>query len=427
MTIQDSEIQAPVTKPVRRTGRTHRLFVWLHRWVGLAMAAFLILEGVTGSMLAFRGPLTQFFDPALFSQPASPSAQALDLASLIELNEQRFPAEKFHWFLPLDSVEGVVLMAMIPRHEAPTESHGVHEGLVYHALDPWTGREVRRMDAGLYSKGVLPNVMPFVYELHKDLALGRFGTWVLSLTALLWTLDCFAGVYLTFPLTLQRFWSRWKPSWLIKTSARAPRVNLDIHRSFSLWLWLALLIFAWSSVGLVDNLNVYNKVNEAILGPQVAEASPRVATHSGPPALDWHQALARGKALATEASVKGGFTVGEPNGLWYSDDRMYTLRVDTSRRFPEYRYLTVSFDADSGAPLKAWGFGYPDSTTNALVSDWIMGFHMITDPFEYTTYRVLIVLFGLTLAAISVTGVVVWYYKRRARLFQGQPRASSLF
>jgi uncharacterized iron-regulated membrane protein len=32
-----------------------QVFVWLHRWTGLLLAVFLIFEGITGSLLAFRG------------------------------------------------------------------------------------------------------------------------------------------------------------------------------------------------------------------------------------------------------------------------------------------------------------------------------------------------------------------------------------
>jgi uncharacterized iron-regulated membrane protein len=392
------------------------LFVRLHRWVGLFMALFLVIEGMTGAMLAFRGQLTHFFDPGLYSRPGVPYARPLDLATLVERSEQWEPTAKFHWFLPMGD-DGVALVGMVPRHDAAAGGEA-HEGMMYIALDPWTGREVRRMDGGLYSKGIVPNVMPFVYELHKDLALGGAGAWILCTTALLWTIDCFAGAYLTIPLTLARFWPRWKPAWLIRTRARPPRVNLDIHRSFSLWLWLVLLLFAWSSVALVDNLSVYSAVTARLFGPASISAARPPAARTGPPRLDWHQALERGLALAAQAGALGGYDIGEPNGFWYTEDRVYTLRVDTSRRFPEYRYLIVAFDGDSGAALKPWGL--PDGNVNMTVTDWLVGFHMITEPFEYDTYRVLVVLFGLALCAISITGVFAWQFKRRGRRFHAK-------
>jgi len=394
--------------------RTHRLWVWIHRWVGLAMTLFLVIEGVTGAMLAFRGPLTEFFDPGLYSQAPTPAARPLDPPTLIELAEQREPRGRFHWFLPLG--EGVALIYMKPRPDPVTgQPHDL--GFGYLALDPWTGREVRRMDEGLYTAGagVLANLMPFVYELHKVLALGEFGAWVLGITALLWTLDCFAGVYLTFPLTLNRFWPRWKPAWLIKWRARWPRVNLDIHRSFSLWQWLALFIFAWSSVALIDKLAVYDSVTTSLFGPGPEFApTPASAKKVGSPKMNWHQAYAYGMAQANDIGKREGFVVGEPNGFWYDDENgVYTLRVDTSRRFPHERYRILAFNGDTGASLPPPGAA--DGNLNMLVTEYLIAFHMIGDPFDYEAFRWYVVVFGVALTAISVTGVVIWLFKRGGR------------
>ena len=60
------------------------IFVWLHRWLGLAMAAFLVLEGLTGSLLAFRKPLLDALEHWLGLQFfATPRPQlTLSLAAL---------------------------------------------------------------------------------------------------------------------------------------------------------------------------------------------------------------------------------------------------------------------------------------------------------------------------------------------------------
>ena len=35
----------------------------VHRWTGLAMAVFLVIVGLTGSLLAFREPINRLFNP----------------------------------------------------------------------------------------------------------------------------------------------------------------------------------------------------------------------------------------------------------------------------------------------------------------------------------------------------------------------------
>ena len=64
-----------------------RFFVWLHRWVGLLMTVFLIVVGLTGSILAFKTPLEKLINPELFGLPPSPEAPPLDLATLAERAE----------------------------------------------------------------------------------------------------------------------------------------------------------------------------------------------------------------------------------------------------------------------------------------------------------------------------------------------------
>ena len=92
-----------------------RVFVFLHRWVGLAMALFLVIEGLTGSLLAFRGDLTRLFDPALAGAPPSPGAQRLDLATLIERLEEQEPEASLDYFLPLAA--GTAVFKVDPRIE----------------------------------------------------------------------------------------------------------------------------------------------------------------------------------------------------------------------------------------------------------------------------------------------------------------------
>jgi uncharacterized iron-regulated membrane protein len=41
----------------------HRFFVWLHRWTGLTLTVFLILVGLTGSILAFKTKIDRVINP----------------------------------------------------------------------------------------------------------------------------------------------------------------------------------------------------------------------------------------------------------------------------------------------------------------------------------------------------------------------------
>src|SRR5208283_5723080 len=258
-----------------------RVFVWIHRYVGLAMALFLIVEGLTGSLLAFRGDLSTLLDPSLTSTKPSPDAQRLDLAALAERAEALMPNATAAYFFRLRDDQAIVRME---ARDDPETGKPYPEDPGVIVLDPWTGKELGRSPYSGYTQGFLANVMPFVNDLHTALALGGAGVWILAVLALLWTIDCFVGFYLTLPLTLEKFWTRWKPAWLVKWRGGLYRVNFDLHRAGGLWFWAMLFVFAWSSVCLVDNLGVYEKVTAALfdtrpLEEQLAQfASPRQST-----------------------------------------------------------------------------------------------------------------------------------------------------
>ncbi|WP_400765429.1 PepSY domain-containing protein [Methylosinus sporium] len=59
------------------------VFVFLHRWVGLLMATFLVIVGLTGSLLAFNNELEHVFASRLFAKPHFGEAK-LDLATRAE-------------------------------------------------------------------------------------------------------------------------------------------------------------------------------------------------------------------------------------------------------------------------------------------------------------------------------------------------------
>lgn len=157
------------------------LFVWLHRWVGLAMATFLIIEGATGSLIAFRSDLSAWLDPRLVAAKPAPDAKPLDLAALAERAEALAPNAQVAYFAGLRDDQAV--LRMVGRNDPATGKPYIINSEIM-VLDPWTGRELLRSGFDRYTPGLLPKVMPFVYDLHTKLALGETGEWILAIVAI---------------------------------------------------------------------------------------------------------------------------------------------------------------------------------------------------------------------------------------------------
>ncbi len=384
-------------------------FVWLHRWAGLAMAGFLVVEGLTGSLLAFNTELTRLLNPQFFVAPQS-GIQPLDLAALAERAEALFPRAGVSYFARVR--EDQVVLRCHGRID-PASGKPYDIGFKYLVLDPYTGNDLGRLTDGWYAQGFLPNVMPFVYDLHLSLAIGPTGVWALSAVAIVWTIDCFTGFYLTLPVAIEKFLSRWKSAWLIKRRAGFFRLNFDLHRASGLWLWSMLFVFAWSSVNLVDQMGVYDLVMGTLFdyqSPMDWFMTMPQQREEQPPKLNWRAAQAAGERLMEEQAATQGFKIEKPVGLAHlSPNAVYSYEVRTDRTFPSDKDVAIFFDADTGAFYRE--FGTRDAHLGNTVTNWLRALHMISDPVDYLPYRIFVCALGLVITMLSGTGVYIWWKK----------------
>ena len=400
-----------------------RASVWLHRYSGLVMAAFLLVTGVTGSILAFNVELERLISPQLFATPR-PGVPRLDLASLAERASREVPHGRVRSVTLVDADQ--VSVNFSPRTD-PATGRPYPLGFTEFFIDPWDGHELGRRIRGDLSQGVI-NLMPFIYELHWTLALGDVGVWVLGVIALIWTLDCLIGLYLTLPLALHGFWRRWKPAWLIKWHAGTTRVNFDLHRSSGLWLWPLLGIFAWSSV-MMNLRPAYELVTRSVFdyrSPGEDFASMQGHPNDAP-RLDWRAAQRVGARLMDEQAARLGFAVKEPLQLAYVPQLgLYVFGVRSSRdvfeRAPKGGNTDVYFDGDSGRLIR---IERPTGErAGNTVESWLYALHLSRVFGRF--YQVLVCLLGLIVAMMAVTGVTIWLKKRRSRRFSRARRALRL-
>jgi uncharacterized iron-regulated membrane protein len=388
-------------------------WVWLHRWVGLLAALVLVIEGLTGSLLAFRAPITRWLAPGQHASAPFPGAKPLSMGEIGDRAEAILGAGGRVGYFFDGSAEGVVMVRVGPATDTATGATR-EPGFGWLALDPWTGRELGRYPYERYSAGFVANIMPVVYQLHVALMLGGVGTWILGIVAVAWTLDCLYAVYLTFPRGRHRFLSRWREAWRIKRGARGLRLHFDLHRAGGLWPWLLLFALAWSSVQLVMLLQVYEPVMAHISDYQpVLEAYADLATHVPErQKLGWQQAQARGEELIRERARIEGFTPGRATTLAYFSG-VYSYSVMTDRRWPQFPEYNLYLDADSGA-LNRINRETGEHAGNTF-SNWLRALHMASGPLDNAWYRWLLLFTGLHLCLLSYTGVVIWWRKRAAR------------
>ncbi|NOT11199.1 MAG: PepSY domain-containing protein [Methylococcaceae bacterium] len=204
------------------------------------------------------------------------------------------------------------------------------------------------------------------------------------------------------------------------------RVNFDIHRAFGLWTWVMLFVFAWSSVGF--NLDeVYTPVMNTLFGAppepehHAAVTPPARPPLVGKPKLDWHQARDRGHGLLAEKALKDGFAI-----KYKSENSVLLIDRDTGsytlcdgilvKAEDNLGQACVIFDADTGAALSETPTKPPSkSEQEARLSDtfsgWLVELHMAR--VFGLAMKIFVCVMGLVITALSVTGVVIWWKKRR--------------
>lgn len=412
------ETTAPALSAERRgSARFHLTMLVIHRYVGLFIATFILVAGLTGSVLVFFHELDAWTNPWHRVTPPTPDAAFVDPFVLRDQIAAELPGAYAEVHFAPKPGESLSVWAKI----GPDQWR-------QHFVDPYTGAQLGSREWGAISEGT-HNVFPFIYRLHYQLALGTVGTWLFGIVALLWTIDCFIGMYLTFPARRakgggdQRSWlARWKPSWLMKGGSLFGSI-FSFHRASGLWMWPLLLVFAWSAVGF--NLSpVFSPVMSLFGTTDVHGSLPHLDPPKDKPAIGWHEAHAQAMALmAAEAERRGITDIVEDHLGYDAEHGAYHYSVhsslDLTDRWPG---TAVYLDGDTGALL---GFVAPTGVaTGDTLTSWLYALHMAT--VWGLPYRILVCVFGMLVAALSLTGVVIWWQKRTLRVKAAQRAAAKV-
>ncbi|WP_052401886.1 PepSY-associated TM helix domain-containing protein [Muricoccus aerilatus] len=413
----------------------------LHRWIGLATAAFLFLAGATGAVISWDHELDDWLNPHLTTaRTTGPARPSLELAAEAEARDPR----AWVTYVPLAPEPGESLALFVEPRVNPETGRLYDLGYNQIFLDPATSTELGRREWGRAWPITTETLVSFLYKLHYTLHIptlwgtDRIGYWLMGAIALLWTVDCFIGLALTLPrrqtpnrpgpnhsgpATPPRgFLARWAPAWRIKRGASPYRLNLDIHRAFSLWTWALLLVLAFTGV----SLNLYRELFYPLMSTVSTVTPPPFDTRplSPPdapitPAIPMTEALALGRAEAT----RRGWTT-PPGAVFYA------------ARYGLYNVRFFAPGDDHGAAGVGPAELYLDSTDGRVLGQRQPWKGTAADIFVQAQFplhsgrilglpgRIAISIMGVITAILSATGVIIWWKKRAARLSAHRKRTT---
>lgn len=391
----------------RSIGRS--VLVLAHRWVGLFLAAFLFISGLTGAIISWDHELDEWLNPQLFEakNTGGISQPPLLLADQLEAADSRLLVT----WVPLGVEPGHNLGLVAKPRLNPATGKAFDLDFNQIALDPVDGEIRGKRMWGEISLS-RENFLPFLYKLHYSMHIPdgfgfELGILFMGTLAIVWALDCFIALWISFPKA-----SAWTKSFAFRWRQGGTRLNFDLHRSGGVWIWIFLLILAVTAVSM--------NLNQQIMRPLVSlfstlTPSPFTRTPNPPdqpiePLIDRRTVI---QSAMVEAEKRGWST---PPGAIFYDPEIGVYGVIFFEPGNDHGDVglgnpSLYFDGKDGAPVGANVPGEGSAGDIFMQAQFPLHSGRILG----LPGRIFVSAMGLLVAMLSVTGVIIWQKKRLAR------------
>jgi uncharacterized iron-regulated membrane protein len=349
-----------------------------HRWLGLAFAALLFVQGCTGVVVAFRDELNHaLHSEALTVAPRTATRTIQDMAEEVRALHPQLGIERIEY--PQQDDEALIFRMQ-------TTDGG---DLRYIAIDPYSGVVTR-------DEPVVRWPVQWIYKLHQELLTGAIGHNIVGIVAVTLLFFVVTGLWMWWPgrRNLRRG--------LTLSFKHGPQRSVrDLHRVGG--ALAAVVLFFTSCTGIVLIWSAPIRTALSTVATVTVRPTPKVAERSDA-LLPIDTVVARAREQSGNAPIK---SVRFP-GLHGRVVSVYFVDVGNSR--PRATDQIV-FDGYSGETL-----GTYDASTAAPVSralDWALPIH--TGEWLGLPGRILFLLAAVALQALAITGLLQWWQRRQRR------------
>ncbi len=354
-----------------------KIFFQIHLWLGLALAIYVVLIGLTGSILVFRGDLQKLTFPEFFTVDRHGEPDASLNAILAEL-QNRYPGTQLSG------------LDYPTRHRATYLAY-LTQGSQFRTVfsHPVTAQVI----------GELPKTswITRLQDLHYDLLGGRTGRTVSGVAAACLIAMFASGLILWWPGA-----SRWTRSLWIDARAGWRRINWDLHSVTGFWTFALLMIWAISGAEFAFPQPFRNAVTA--ISPLTVTRAPQSGSIASS-SLEPSDFIARARSL--EPHAKPGRLV------MASGDRGSVLvlmaRVDHGD-FDTSDEISLYFDRYTGALLERRAAADQSASFGDVIMKWLGPLH--TASFGGPIIRVLWAIFGLSFPILAITGFLMWWNRK---------------
>jgi uncharacterized iron-regulated membrane protein len=354
--------------------KARRLWLQVHKWIGLLLAILIIPVSVTGSALVWHDGLDEMLNPERVVEAApaqAPSAYAEAAKASLQ------PGERIAQLRMPEGGQGAVFVAAA-RPPVEGQARPVRTNMWLH---PETAAVV---DTAASNEGAVR----VLHVLHGSLMVPGVGRQIVGWVGVFMLISCLTGIWLWWPVTggVRRGF-RWK---------RQPSFNANLHHQLGFWVLVPLAMLSFTGVWISFPQTFSGFEASAPDKGGALKAPPR------PPQPLEQTALTPDAAVAAARAQAGGAELLAIN--WPTDQRAeWTVSFARAEGGPaEYRV------ADEGARVTPPGPAQPE-TIARLMRRWHDGTGMGFG------WQLIIFLGGIIPAILSVTGILMWWRSRKWR------------
>jgi len=392
----------PARTPSRRRAAVRRLVVQLHLWVGLTAGLVVSVVGLTGSLYVFAPEISAALNPDLLAPPAAGAGPALHARDVVARVEA--------------ATGGAVESVQWPLRERGTFQLKLFGRDAWLYADPRTGA-VLGGDGGRASV----RLVAWLLEVHTSLTLGEVGYLITGGASLALALALVSsGLFLWWPRRRAQLGPALVPRW---RGATWRRRLFDLHNvagayASALMVVLALTGAYWSFPAAAQRLvdAVTNSPPDAAFPASPAEA-PRSAWRPGARPLTLAAVLAATDTLFPGHARRNLWMTRDSAGVVY----LSWIREPGIAAGGEYRPMAW-LDQYTGAVVRRYDPARAPLGTR-VTNVWLPPVHY--GEVGGLATRLLAVAGGLAPGGLWVTGVVLWWRRRRrTRARRASPRAA---
>jgi len=349
----------------------------IHLWTGIILSLYILVIGVTGSILVFESELEHAAYAALW-RASTPLAEhpVVDLPQVIDTVMHAYPGHK-------------ITAAYLPDRQGDNFEAFVHQGekFRYVFLDANTGRIVGEINPDR-------SWLIWIIDLHFRLLGGRVGEILNGIGAAFLLLLCASGAII--------WWAglkHWTRGLKVNFGKGWRRINFDLHSAVGFWTLLILSMWAFTGVYFVWPKPIESFVNRF---SSVASANPPpfvVPPRGSQPWQDMHLMIHHAQLSSPNARFAGAFFPGSDNGAL-----TLLMARGAASNFTQMDY--VYFDPATGKQLALWHRGVNNTWGGGLIF-WLSPLHFGYD--WGLAIKILWATLGCALPLLSITGVLMYW------------------